>query len=239
MPNGSVDERVDKLNQYVIQNGPHKIYYIPEFITKGEEEYLKDCVYKAPKPRWTQLQNRRLQNWGGIPHTKGMIAEELPSWLLTTVERIYELGVFGEKKPNHVLVNEYLSGQGIMPHLDGPLFYPTITTVNLGSHGVLNFYRPMEQPNGESGVVEDWAERLEFSLLLEPRSLLILQETCYNNFLHGIEERSSDLITDKILNVNQCQELKLNNELSRDTRISLTIRHVPKTTKPILRLGRR
>lgn len=32
----------------------------------------------APLPKWTQLTNRRLQNWGGIPHPKGMIAEEIP-----------------------------------------------------------------------------------------------------------------------------------------------------------------
>ena len=34
------------------------------------------------------------------------------------------------KGPNHVLVNEYLPGQGIMPHTDGPLFHPTIATVS-------------------------------------------------------------------------------------------------------------
>ncbi|ODM93525.1 Alpha-ketoglutarate-dependent dioxygenase alkB 6 [Orchesella cincta] len=238
MASDTEDDRLKKLAQYVIEKGPERIYYIPDFITKGEEEYLKDSVYKAPKPRWTQLQNRRLQNWGGVPHVKGMIAEALPTWLQSTVAKISDLGVFGDKKANHVLVNEYLSGQGIMPHLDGPLFYPTITTVNLGSHGVLNFYRPMEETSQENALTEDWAQRLEFSLLLEPRSLLILQETCYHHFLHGIEERSSDIITDKIFNVDQCQGVKFNDELSRETRISLTIRHVPKTTKPILRLGR-
>ena len=34
----------------------------------------------------------------------------------------------------------FYSGQGIMPHLDGPMFYPTISTISLGSHTVLNFY---------------------------------------------------------------------------------------------------
>lgn len=32
----------------------------------------------VPQPKWTQLSHRRLQNWGGIPHLKGMIAEEIP-----------------------------------------------------------------------------------------------------------------------------------------------------------------
>lgn len=33
----------------------------------------------APLPKWTQLTRRRLQNWGGTPHPRGMIVEEIPS----------------------------------------------------------------------------------------------------------------------------------------------------------------
>lgn len=62
---------------------------------------------------------------GGVPVTdskKGvMIPEPLPAWLTSTVfDRFKQFGlVFGEDStkldmPNHVLVNEYLSGQGIL-----------------------------------------------------------------------------------------------------------------------------
>lgn len=40
------------------------LYYIPDFITEDEEKFLLQQVYAAPKPKWTQLSNRRLQNWG-------------------------------------------------------------------------------------------------------------------------------------------------------------------------------
>ena len=43
--------------------------------------------------RWTQLANRRLQNWGGVPHPKGMLAEPLPSWLSPLVSRVAEVEV--------------------------------------------------------------------------------------------------------------------------------------------------
>ena len=78
---------------------------------------------------------------------QGMIPEDIPGWLQTVVEKVNGLpsSVFPEdKKANHVLLNEYEAGQGIMPHVDGPLFYPTITTVSLGSHTVLDFYNPMQ-----------------------------------------------------------------------------------------------
>lgn len=53
--------------------------YIPNFITEEEERQILKHVDTVPLPKWTQLSNRRLQNWGGIPHPKGMIAEEIPS----------------------------------------------------------------------------------------------------------------------------------------------------------------
>ena len=62
-------------------------------------------------------------------------------WLSLQMDNISSLGVFGKnRRANHVLVNEYLAGQGIMAHVDGPLFYPTITTLNVGGHILLNLY---------------------------------------------------------------------------------------------------
>jgi len=43
---------------------PPRISYFPNFITAEEEEFLMRKVYDAPKIKWTQLSNRRLQNWG-------------------------------------------------------------------------------------------------------------------------------------------------------------------------------
>lgn len=199
---------------------PPKVYYVPEFITEAEENAIISRVYDVPKPKWTQLLNRRLQNWGGIPHSKGMIAETIPEWLQDYLGRINRLNLMDGKVPNHVLVNEYLPGQGIMPHGDGPLFYPTIATVSCGSHNVINF------------AEKDSRDGKKYSVLLERRSLLIVQCDMYENYLHGIDNVESDTIDENIANYHQCSEsYQIGQVIKRGTRISLTIRHVPKTSK--------
>jgi hypothetical protein len=47
------------------------IHYQPNFVSEAEERRLLEHVYAAPKPKWRQLANRRLQNWGGAVMTGG------------------------------------------------------------------------------------------------------------------------------------------------------------------------
>lgn len=79
---------------------------------------------------------------------------------------------------------------------------------------------------------------LEFSLLLERRSLLILQKELYHDYLHSIAERDSDNISkSSIKNLHMCTEMFTEGEaIKRSTRLSLTIRHVPKTSKLKLKI---
>lgn len=189
------------------------------------------AVDKTPRPRWTQLSNRRLINYGGVPHPKGMIAEDIPVWLHHYVERINQLNVYAEGiKANHVLVNEYLPGQGIMPHLDGPLFFPTITTISCGSHTVLEYYEQTEDASGQDGS-GSLVRQHKTSVLLEPRSLLVVKDDMYHKYLHSIAEREEDTIDARVANLSLVSNAHAGDVLRRDKRISLTIRHVPKTSK--------
>lgn len=157
-----------------------------------------------------------------------MIAEAIPEWLDKYCKKISKLGVFEENVPNHILINEYLPKQGIMPHVDGPMYYPTVTTISLGSHTLLDFYKPL---NSDAESTERSDERYVFSLLLEPKSLLVLQDDMYKVYLHGIRELSEDVLTkdSKILNYEHLNEDPT--KLERQTRVSLTIRFVPKILK--------
>ncbi|KAF6211994.1 hypothetical protein GE061_012512 [Apolygus lucorum] len=181
-----------EISEFRLTNVPGELYYVPNFISEEEEKFILDKVYAAPKPKWVQLLNRRLQHWGGSPSKNGMIVEPIPSWLQNFMDRINKLYIFEDKnvQTNHVLINEYLPGQGIMPHEDGPMFYPTIATINCGSSTVLRF----EKKSSEANEDDSLSLPKTAQVFLERRSLVIVKGHLYTNYLHSIEERNSDTI---------------------------------------------
>ena len=64
---------------------PSSCYYIPNFVTLEEEQALLQNVNKAPKTKWVQLSNRRLQNWGGVPLNKVSITFSHINWLFRRI----------------------------------------------------------------------------------------------------------------------------------------------------------
>lgn len=68
-------------------------------------------------------------------------------------------------------------------------------------------------------------DRYMGSMLLQPRSLILIKDEAYKVCLHGIEERDTDVIHQKIFN--RPSNLSIGTQLKRSTRVSLTIRNVP------------
>lgn len=61
----------------------------------------------------------------------------------------------------------------------------------------------------------------------------------YHDYQHAIAEVHADDITDAIINLNETgKTYVIGDTIQRSTRYSLTIRHVPKTTKLKIKLGR-
>lgn len=88
-------------------------------------------ITDAPKPRWKQLTHRRLQTWPSDLVNNKLIQAPLPVWLeMPVIDRLLSLrhsqpdtgsnsNLFSDsphQRPNHVLINEYPPGIGIMPH---------------------------------------------------------------------------------------------------------------------------
>lgn len=105
-------------------DGISTVFCINDALSRAAEDALLQFFYgPATASRWVQLRNRRLQLYGGTVTPRGLEdAEPLPSALQRLCEDLLRLGIFeADKPPNHALVNEYLPGQGIMPHTDGPV----------------------------------------------------------------------------------------------------------------------
>ncbi|KAF3966149.1 hypothetical protein CMV_009731 [Castanea mollissima] len=178
------------------------LIYIPDFISESEQTMLLNNVYGAPVSKWKSLKNRRLQNWGGVVHEKGLLPQELPPWLTKITEKIYEESGLFPSAINHVLINEYLPNQGIMPHQDGPAYFPVVAILSLGSPAVMDFTphsrlrsctNNVEDTNSDGRTSDIGKDKLlgddhSFSIVLMPRSLLIFKDEAYSDYLHGIKD---------------------------------------------------
>lgn len=168
---------------------------------------------------WKVLSNRRLQNYGGLPHAKGMVPVPLPEFLQTLVDQLVSADVFQEQeKPNHALVNQYLPGQGINPHEDGPVFFPCAAIVSLQSPIAMQFYDTRFNPQGGRCPTAE--------IILRPRSLLCISADAYCHFLHGIQETTEDVVMPTCINALQNESI-----LYRRERTSVTLRRSRKTLK--------
>ncbi|KJA24935.1 hypothetical protein HYPSUDRAFT_183277 [Hypholoma sublateritium FD-334 SS-4] len=180
------------------------VFYFPNFITTEEEEYLIRKINDSPQPQWKKLASRRLQIWGGDITAKGnLLPRPFPPFISKypdVIARIKATGAFENtphKEPNHVIINEYLPGQGIMPHEDGPQYHPVVATLSLGSHTVFHYYQYRADGDGDpasSGHGKTIDTRPTLSVILEPRSLIISSGAMYTSHLHGIEEATEDII---------------------------------------------
>ncbi|XP_011089770.1 alpha-ketoglutarate-dependent dioxygenase alkB homolog 6 isoform X2 [Sesamum indicum] len=150
------------------------------------------------------------------------ITGEVPPWLKLVTNRIYEESRLFPSAINHVLINEYLPDQGIMPHQDGPAYVPVVAILSLGSPVVMDFVphpsfcgtaTDISGNNGEDIISkpdnikmssgEYLSEYRPFSVALMPRSLLIFKDKAYSDFLHGIKDCEFQRF-DEAVNVTNC-----------------------------------
>ena len=175
--------------------------YIPEFVTPDTETSLVAAIDAAP---WITELKRRVQHYGyrydyrARTVTQDAYLGPLPSWLADIGAHLKNEGPF-EQIPDQVIINEYAVGQGIAAHIDCvPCFSGTIASLSLLSSCAMRFE---ERSSGE-----------RLMLVLEPRSLLVLQGPARFDWTHAIPARKSDVI--------------MGQRVPRVRRLSLTFRHV-------------
>lgn len=175
------------------------LQYINNFISQNVHDYLLERVDSGV---WLNDLKRRVQHYGfKYNYTLRSIDETsrigpLPAWADLMANQMVVLGFF-DRKPDQLIVNEYLPGQGIANHIDCvPCFTETIASVSLGSSCVMNFTRKQEV----------------IPLHLKPCSAVILKGVARYQWMHGIPARKKDKYGDETF--------------ERSRRVSLTFRQV-------------
>ncbi|KAI0946284.1 hypothetical protein AcV7_010302 [Taiwanofungus camphoratus] len=195
--------------------------------------------------------------------TKGvLVPEDIPAFVHKypdIIKRIEATGVFQSSPhgaPNHFILNEYFPGQGIMPHEDGPAYYPVVATLSLGSHAMFHYYQYKPQAvsaNGDNNTNSSENGRPidptpVLSVLLEPRSLIVTQSSLYTSHLHGIDDVVEDVFLqasnsencsvrianlDLLKGTEEREAIINGGVLKRGIRYSLTCRDVAKVASSI------
>jgi alkylated DNA repair dioxygenase AlkB len=177
------------------------LIYAPDFISAAQESTLLNIIDAQP---WLTDLKRRVQHYGykydykarGI--TQDLRIGAIPDWLAGLCNDLHTQGYF-KQAPDQVIINEYLPGQGIAPHIDCvPCFGESVASLSLGSQCVMEFTHAKIGEKRQQ--------------LLEPRSLVVLSGESRYDWQHSIPGRKSDIWGGK--------------KLMRGRRISLTFRTV-------------
>jgi len=185
-------------NRAPLQQAPGLVY-IPGFIDPAEEETL---LRKIDGQSWLNDLKRRVQHYGyrydyrARTVSRDLYLGPLPDWLAVYADILCGNGIFPQP-PDQVIVNEYLPGQGIAPHIDCvPCFTDTVVSLSLASTCVMDFVRP----GGKERAY----------LFLELGSLLVLTGDARYKWTHAIAPRKTDKVDGAII--------------TRGRRVSLTFR---------------
>jgi alkylated DNA repair dioxygenase AlkB len=109
------------------------------------------------------------------------------------IKKLLDTGVLKEI-PDQMIVNEYLPGQGINPHIDNVGYFADgIASVSLGSAVIMDFiYSYDPSVISESKASETVLKNFKKEVLLTPRSVISLHGEARYKWRHGIVARKSD-----------------------------------------------
>jgi alkylated DNA repair dioxygenase AlkB len=192
-----------KLNLDLVQqiNGLELHY---EFITQEEEQELLSSL---DNNTWLSDLSRRVQHYGykydyrASRIDPSFFIGKIPSWINLVSEQLLEKKLI-DFTPDQAIINEYIENQGIAAHIDcKPCFDDTIVSLSLSGNCVMDFIKDKNSDNPT-----------KVSLLIPPRTLIIMKGESRYNWHHAIPSRKKDVFNGTIYN--------------RSRRVSITLRKV-------------
>ena len=188
------------------------LLYIENFLTREEETELLqhingplDVNWINEKGRFGGTLHRRNQQYGWKYNYETRAAEKtssMPEFFDRLIDNIMTKTSIVTERPDQVIINEYLPGQGITPHVDNVEHFGDIVIgVSLLAPTMMKF---VELQNHENFT----------DVYIMPRSLYFITGTARYKFKHSISTDKYDIVNGK--------------QKPRKKRISLTFRTVIK-----------
>ena len=191
------------------------LYIWNDYISEKEEKALLESI---DSQEWSTELTRRTQHYGArycykskklfrdvepipVDYTHLMLKYNLAraTFPTATFDSIWEV-LNPPFVPEQIIVNEYLVGQGISQHVDSKdCFAETILSLSLGSQTTMIF--------------ENLQSKVKKSFILQPRSLLIMEDEAREFWAHSIPATVFD------------------GKIKRTRRVSLTFREILKSSK--------
>ena len=211
---------------------PAGLRYAENFVSEAEEEELLAALNGKP---WRDNLIRAQQFFGLVyyqtthdvaalqPSEKelqeGRPMEDLPEWLL---HRLVSTGIFEQNEINQIAANRYIGTGGIAAHVEDPIsFGPNLATLSLLQPVQLTLSVASEIKNSRDEPGDGVDHGNWVKILLEPRSLLVLQHESRYAYRHGIRRS-------RLVHLRDGSTLKRGADYCR---ISLTFRHLLDTRR--------
>ena len=151
-----------------------------------------DLIVNINNSYWSKSLSGYIQHYGYVYNYNSYGIEQsapIPEWITA---------LFPNKNYDQCIINRYLPGEGIAPHIDSPIFADEICTLSIGSKCIMYFTKNTDVKQ----------------VILKPCSLLIMKGDARNDWKHSISAQKSDLI-DRL-------------RKKRETRYSITMRTIKK-----------
>ena len=187
---------------------PIGLEYHSDFLAASDEDELLSHIDCS---EWLTDLSRRVMHFGyKYDYTSRRLDDSarigpLPEWLAQLSNMVREAAseearqLLDPQQPfEQAIINEYLPGQGIAPHIDRDCFGPVVATVSLGSAVNIDFCC---DSTGD-----------EYVQCLAPRSLVLLHGDARSKWRHGIAKRQSDTLNGQ--------------KTKRQRRVSITFRSI-------------
>jgi len=249
----------------------NNVFYSQHFLSEEFVQVLLDRIrqlhhnppYYASRIRKPQHEQHIYGHWTRLQHAQRNVAlfdlrrspscqhssMDSSSGLILLLGRIcqllVDLQIFPPSfPPNHILMNEYQSHEGIMPHTDGPSYYSKTATISIGGGDVLLKFTSRHPLSAENEEIQVSHTEPVMEIKLSGKgSLIVFQNEAYMDYCHSIQDRLMDdfEIVNGSINTLTCinfhpdvcnshDEVKevsdqLQMKVIRGYRVSLTFRH--------------